>query len=543
MEGRRELEDADDKQILSTINSPATRYGEGMDSITATSSAPSQSSGSKPDIPVEVVTRSRSVPTDFIYLVQKYRSKPESRKRFISNSMYGDGGARHDSPLISAINFGRKESVRKVLAREADVKALGCDALCTAARLGYWEIIEVLLESGADINITRDQPGVALIAAAGAGQLEIVQVLLAAGADVTVMHGYHATATALIVAACAGQLEIVQLLLAAGADVNITDDHRGTALIAAAGAGQLEIVQVLLAAGANVNVTDDYCGTALIVTAGAGQLETVKVLLAAGADFNITNGYRGTALHVAAAKGDLEMVGFLLDRGVDANIAAGWDGTALQAAAFYGYVPVMRILLENGADVNSRSGYWKSPLTAATYMGKEQAVQLLLEMGADPNSPMPEYETVGILEMARLRGFTKIVQMLVNRSGLVGFRESIRQQVVQPNQNKPCVWPVGSQLRVDARWEIPGMLKAMDPVNTQLAPVLTISGTLTKAEAATCEEYMKRRWPKSGHFLMTAISHAVTELCSGPSLHSTKLYRFFSSNILPDFPSTELTVY
>lgn len=78
-----------------------------------------------------------------------------------------------------------------------------------AAAVGNSAIVNLLLESGADVHFLGDEP---LRAAAVAGHLEVVKLLLARGADV------HARDNQAIEEAWhEGHLEIVRILLAAGA--------------------------------------------------------------------------------------------------------------------------------------------------------------------------------------------------------------------------------------------------------------------------------------------------------------------------------------
>ena len=89
-----------------------------------------------------------------------------------------------------------------------------------------------------------------LLFAAAHGHREIVQALIDAGADVN--HQNNDGHTALIRASYWGYLEIVQTLIDAGADVNHQNQFGDTALMQAAERGHLEIVQTLIDAGADV---------------------------------------------------------------------------------------------------------------------------------------------------------------------------------------------------------------------------------------------------------------------------------------------------
>ena len=78
--------------------------------------------------------------------------------------------------------------------------------------------------------------------------LNIVELLLDAGADVNLQDNYGRTA--LMEPSGLGYIETVRLLLEAGADVNLQDNYGWTALYHASRTGRTEIVRLLRAAGA-----------------------------------------------------------------------------------------------------------------------------------------------------------------------------------------------------------------------------------------------------------------------------------------------------
>ena len=90
-----------------------------------------------------------------------------------------------------------------------------------------------------------------MIMAAGGGQKEIVELLLESNADVNLKE--NDGSTALMVAALFGYKEIVELLLQNNAIVNAKKTDGSTALIFAAREGHKEIVEILLQENANVN--------------------------------------------------------------------------------------------------------------------------------------------------------------------------------------------------------------------------------------------------------------------------------------------------
>ena len=113
-----------------------------------------------------------------------------------------------------------------------------------AAKRGHLEVVQLLLEAGADQNAAGKNRATALLAAAQSGHSEVVQLLLQAGADKNA--ATQGGETALMAASESDHLAVVQLLLEAGADRNAAVRYGATILMAAAEKGRLEVVQVLL---------------------------------------------------------------------------------------------------------------------------------------------------------------------------------------------------------------------------------------------------------------------------------------------------------
>ncbi len=157
------------------------------------------------------------------------------------------------SELVTAINGNQVAEVEGLLASGVDLNVLAKNRLTPlslAASKGHEEIVILLLEGGADVNMTNSNSyGTApLIEAAGAGHLEILSLLLDAGADVNQQDRYGDPA--LNWATYYGHTEIVRLLLEQGADITVVGSGGGTALQTAIKQNHPEIEQLLRDAGA-----------------------------------------------------------------------------------------------------------------------------------------------------------------------------------------------------------------------------------------------------------------------------------------------------
>jgi ankyrin repeat protein len=138
----------------------------------------------------------------------------------------------------------------------------------------------MLLEAGANVNAVDKLNLSSLRMASQNGHVEIVRILLDHEADVDITRKGDDT-TSLSVAAKTGHANVVKQLLMAGADVDAADRYGSTPLFFASRAGHVETVKVLMEHKADVNVEASFLGkqfTPLGVAEYLSYDEVVKVL-------------------------------------------------------------------------------------------------------------------------------------------------------------------------------------------------------------------------------------------------------------------------
>jgi ankyrin repeat protein len=210
---------------------------------------------------------------------------------------------------------------------------------------GHFDVVQLLLASGADVNKGRIDSGTTpLLAAAWNGYAEIIRVLISFKADINQVRT-DIGVTPLFFAAQQGHLEVVRLLIDSQVDVNkATLNDGATPLFIAAWYGHLEIVKILIDSKADVNQTNKYGISPLFIAAQNGHLEVVQLLVDSKADINQISMYNTTPLSVSAKNGHLAIVKLLLEQNADSAVLDTLGYTALIWAVTVGYDNIVALL-------------------------------------------------------------------------------------------------------------------------------------------------------------------------------------------------------
>ena len=169
---------------------------------------------------------------------------------------------------------------------------------------GHKEIVDRLINAGADINVVNNNGNTALMEASYNGYKEIVDRLINAGAAINASDKYDYTA--LMGASNWGHKEIVDRLINAGAAINASDKYGYTALMEASYWGHKEIADCLIKTGANINAANRYGVTALMEASWNGKEEVVDNLIKGGANPYIKNKKGKNSLDLADDEEELK---------------------------------------------------------------------------------------------------------------------------------------------------------------------------------------------------------------------------------------------
>ncbi len=311
-------------------------------------------------------------------------------------------GSHGRTMLWEAAYRGKLEVVEFLLERGADINLPGCYHIqhrleitpyCVARYEGRDLVADYLLQQGATIDIHT---------AAYLGDYDTVRshldnapslintgylqaVMLPAGKPHTFEHRETAWATPLCYAIMGGNRAIVELLISRGALIAPYSEHL---LDYAVSENRVEITEQLLKNGADPSkaprILDDNSEMSVLLKAHGVPPK----------DINAQNHMGWTPL-VYACRGDNgehpEEILRLLELGADINIQNYKGKTGLHCAAKAGFLKVINLLMEKGANLDATDNNGETPLFEAirsTIKSSEKqraALEALLVKGADPN--------------------------------------------------------------------------------------------------------------------------------------------------------------
>ncbi|XP_066457236.1 fibronectin type 3 and ankyrin repeat domains protein 1 [Eleutherodactylus coqui] len=219
--------------------------------------------------------------------------------------------------LHRAVNMNDEDAVLKIL-QSGHVKVdipdkLGFSPLMIAAQRGYFRIVQLLIDHGADMNKENGSGKNSLILACFAGHLDVVEYLRQQGASWESRD--KGGCTAMHSAVDGGNVKLIEWMISDGCEVDSRDSgSKWTPLMrVSAVTGNTHVARRLIAAGADVNVKDKDGKTPLMVAALNNHERLVRLLIEKGADCSITNEYGIGIAEMAKAFNRQNMVVILED--------------------------------------------------------------------------------------------------------------------------------------------------------------------------------------------------------------------------------------
>ncbi|XP_037633422.1 poly [ADP-ribose] polymerase tankyrase-1-like isoform X3 [Sebastes umbrosus] len=339
----------------------------------------------------------------------------------------GIGGAFRE--LFEACRNGDVSRVKRLVdsvnVNAKDMAGRKSTPLHFAAGFGRKDVVEHLLQTGANVHARDDGGLIPLHNACSFGHAEVVSLLLCQGADPNARDNWNYTP--LHEAAIKGKIDVCIVLLQHGADPNIRNTDGKSALD-------------LADPSAKAVLTGEYKKDELLEAARSGNEEKLMALLTPlNVNCHASDGRKSTSqkmlstpLHLAAGYNRVRIVQLLLQHGADVHAKDKGGLVPLHNACSYGHFEVTELLLKHGACVNAMDLWQFTPLHEAASKNRVEVCSLLLSHGADPTllnchsksavdmAPTPElkerltYEFKGhsLLQAAREADMAKVKKTL-----------------------------------------------------------------------------------------------------------------------------------
>ncbi|KAF5877904.1 putative ankyrin repeat and sam domain containing protein 6 protein [Botrytis fragariae] len=291
--------------------------------------------------------------------------------------------------------------------------------LSLAIQTGNAKIVELVLNTGVDIEVTCLNGLTPLLLAIENDKINVVALLLRRGAEYKV------------------QNKTSPEILLRGRDRSgkpispISIQYYQLPLSAAIKDGNHDITKLLLDRGAALK--DEDLSSAI----ECANDEMVELLIDHGIGTDTLK--RGIRLRLAAKLGNVKFVGALIKRGYALESKNGEGQTPLMLAVKYGHYKTIKLLLESGAEIHSKDSFNQTPLMLAVIYGHYKTIKLLLESGAEIHSKDSFNQTP--LTLAIKDGNKEFAELLLQHGAGINIESSLRMPLMTAikNGNKEVV--------------------------------------------------------------------------------------------------------
>ncbi|XP_061184254.1 uncharacterized protein LOC133192274 [Saccostrea echinata] len=289
-----------------------------------------------------------------------------------------------------------------------------CFTPLTAACIGYnCEIVDALLDAGADINKRDDTPegDTPLTHVAKQGNEKMLDHLIKKNANIDKINGVNKSP--LYCASYFGHFSVVQNLLTNDANINICDAYNKSPLFIAAEKGFLKIVEVLVNNGADITICENNeKKTALFQSINNNYFDISRILVKSGVyEMLLSN----------------KIIDLMLSKGFDLNVLDSEGRTIIQWAIQKQDIDLFIKLIDHGAKIDSLlENEINSILSYVSVSYDFDVLKIILKTFDQPRCPDIPWSYLHLLK-ASAKDNIEAVKFLLNRN----FHSEDRDEAMQ----------------------------------------------------------------------------------------------------------------
>ena len=253
-----------------------------------------------------------------------------------------------------------------------------------AAEKGHDNIVQILVQAGAKLDIQDKDDHTFFHICAAYGQPDIIKMVIGIVPESVslLQQNDQFDNTPLHLAAEKGQTEAVRELLEEeyGVDIDNKNEDERTPCHLAARNGHVDILKLIIKKDSfAIFDKDEDDNTPLHMAAKQKQAEAVEFLLSQGASVHKRNSKSWTALDCAAAAGCYDSAVLLLNHDSPVDPLDRKNITPLHLSAMFGHDKITQLLLDHDADLELENDIGMNALELAIFHQNKKCVEVILE--------------------------------------------------------------------------------------------------------------------------------------------------------------------
>lgn len=289
------------------------------------------------------------------------------------------------TPVANAFKRGDPRLTSRLVKKKTNLKKVfkdGKTLMHFAAMSNLPNGVEFLFTKGMNPNVMDKYKRSPMFYALAKGNYEIAEIFLKNGADINISN--ENGETFLHYFAAINDVKTMEFLIDHKISMDEMDMNHMTPFEIAAQKGHVEAIDLLINKGA-LFMTQRSFTTPAHICAKTDNAELIKKFLGLGLEIDFKDEYGETMLHCAAKSGSLSVIAFLVNKNADVNALDDNGNTPLALSFFNNYEYAAKLLLDSKADPNTKNSKGYPLMFWCLKADRKDFFKMLMTRGADIN--------------------------------------------------------------------------------------------------------------------------------------------------------------